>query len=205
MVTKSVTDEHEAFLAEVDACLDEMRPYVHSHGGELNLIDWAPEEGRLRLQMAGACHGCPMSMLTMKDLIRYSARYYQVRAELAAALALVGLLLTAVGLHGVMAYGVTLRTREIGIRMALGARRRKVVDLVVRQALMLAGAGSLLGIPLALVAGFAMRSMLFGVPAWHAWSFLAALVVIFATAVVASVLPARRAAGVDPATVLREE
>ena len=66
MIAESLTSEHDAFLAEVDACLDEMRPYVHSHGGELNLIDWAPDEGRLRLQMAGACHGCPMSMLTMK-------------------------------------------------------------------------------------------------------------------------------------------
>jgi len=147
----------------------------------------------------------PMSMLTMKDLIRYSARYYQIRAELAAALAVVGLLLTAVGLHGVLAYGVTLRTREIGIRMALGARRGSVVDLVVRQGLILAGAGSIIGVPLALVAGIAMRSMLFGVPAWHAWSFLAALAVVFATAAAASLIPARRAAGVDPATVLREE
>jgi Fe-S cluster biogenesis protein NfuA len=56
----------DALLAEIDVCLDEMRPYVHSHGGELNLIDWEPEEGRLRLQLAGSCHGCPMSMVTMK-------------------------------------------------------------------------------------------------------------------------------------------
>ncbi len=65
-MTTAAATEHEAFLAEVDACLDEMRPYVHSHGGELNLIDWLADEGRLRLQLAGACHGCPMSMLTMK-------------------------------------------------------------------------------------------------------------------------------------------
>ncbi len=65
-IETATTDEHEAFLAEVDACLDEMRPYVHSHGGELNLVDWIPEEGRLRLQLAGSCVGCPMSLLTMK-------------------------------------------------------------------------------------------------------------------------------------------
>ncbi len=58
--------DHEALLAEIDSCLDEMRPYVHSHGGELNLVDWEPVEGRLRLQLAGSCHGCPMSMVTMK-------------------------------------------------------------------------------------------------------------------------------------------
>jgi Fe-S cluster biogenesis protein NfuA len=58
--------EHEAFISEIEAALDEMRPYVQSHGGELNLIEWLPEDGRLRLQLAGNCHGCPMSMVTMK-------------------------------------------------------------------------------------------------------------------------------------------
>lgn len=56
----------DALLAEIDACLDEMRPYVESHGGVLHLIGWEPEDGRLRLQLAGACHGCPMSMVTIK-------------------------------------------------------------------------------------------------------------------------------------------
>jgi Fe-S cluster biogenesis protein NfuA len=66
MTTDAPATSYDAFLTEVDACLDEMRPYVHSHGGELNLIDWEPDEGRLRLQLAGSCHGCPMSMVTMK-------------------------------------------------------------------------------------------------------------------------------------------
>jgi Fe-S cluster biogenesis protein NfuA len=66
MTTDAATTNSEAFLAELDSCLDEMRPYVHSHGGELNLIDWNEGEGRLRLQLAGSCHGCPMSMVTMK-------------------------------------------------------------------------------------------------------------------------------------------
>ena len=58
--------EQDTFLEEVEASLDEMRPYVQSHGGELNLIEWIPDEGRMRIQLAGACHGCPMSMLTMR-------------------------------------------------------------------------------------------------------------------------------------------
>ncbi len=66
MTTDAAALAHEAFLTELDACLDEMRPYVHSHGGTLNLVDWLPDEGRLRLQLAGSCHGCPMSMVTMK-------------------------------------------------------------------------------------------------------------------------------------------
>jgi Fe-S cluster biogenesis protein NfuA len=64
-MTTEIAD-HEAFIEELDRCLDEMRPYVESHGGELNLVEWLPGEGRLRLQLAGNCHGCPMSMVTMK-------------------------------------------------------------------------------------------------------------------------------------------
>ena len=56
----------DVFIAELEATLDEMRPYVESHGGVLNLVEWLPGEGRLRLQLAGNCHGCPMSMVTMK-------------------------------------------------------------------------------------------------------------------------------------------
>ena len=65
-MTTDVTTADEAFLRELDACLDEMRPYVESHGGMLNLIEWLADEGRLRLQLAGSCVGCPMSMVTMK-------------------------------------------------------------------------------------------------------------------------------------------
>jgi Fe-S cluster biogenesis protein NfuA len=62
----NATTEQDTFIEEVEASLDEMRPYVQSHGGELNLIEWLPDEGRMRIQLAGACHGCPMSMLTMR-------------------------------------------------------------------------------------------------------------------------------------------
>jgi Fe-S cluster biogenesis protein NfuA len=65
MSTEAIADT-DPFLTELDDCLDEMRPYVHSHGGELNLVDWNEGEGKLRLQLAGSCHGCPMSMVTMK-------------------------------------------------------------------------------------------------------------------------------------------
>ena len=66
MPTETITTDHEAFVAELDAALDEMRPYVESHGGSLNFIEWVPEDGRVKLQLAGNCHGCPMSMVTIK-------------------------------------------------------------------------------------------------------------------------------------------
>jgi len=66
MTTDVRATEQDAFITELEATLDEMRPYVESHGGVLNLVEWLPGEGRLRLQLAGNCHGCPMSMVTMK-------------------------------------------------------------------------------------------------------------------------------------------
>jgi Fe-S cluster biogenesis protein NfuA len=66
MTTETITSDHDAFVAELDAALDEMRPYVESHGGVLNFIEWLPDEGRVKLQLAGYCHGCPMSMVTIK-------------------------------------------------------------------------------------------------------------------------------------------
>jgi NFU1 iron-sulfur cluster scaffold homolog, mitochondrial len=66
MKTDAIATDHEAFIAELDAALDEMRPYVESHGGVLNFIEWLPGEGRVKLQLAGNCHGCPMSMVTIK-------------------------------------------------------------------------------------------------------------------------------------------
>jgi len=66
MTTDITATGQDVFIAELEATLDEMRPYVESHGGVLNLVEWLPGEGRLRLQLAGNCHGCPMSMVTMK-------------------------------------------------------------------------------------------------------------------------------------------
>jgi Fe-S cluster biogenesis protein NfuA len=65
-MTTDTAPNTDAFIAELDAALDEMRPYVESHGGVLNFIEWVPDEGRVKLQLAGNCHGCPMSMVTIK-------------------------------------------------------------------------------------------------------------------------------------------
>jgi Fe-S cluster biogenesis protein NfuA len=66
VTTDTAQTDTADFIARVEAALDEMRPYVEGHGGVLNLVDWLPEDGHLKLQLAGNCHGCPMSMVTMK-------------------------------------------------------------------------------------------------------------------------------------------
>jgi predicted permease len=117
--------------------------------------------------------------------------------------AAVALLLAAVGLYGVLAIGVTQRTRELGVRLALGASRGAVFRLVVGQGVLLAGAGIAAGLLAAFWATRAMASMLYGVSAHDAAAFVAAPLLLLLAAGLASYLPARRAAGVNPVDALR--
>jgi putative ABC transport system permease protein len=118
---------------------------------------------------------------------------------------ILGLLLAAVGLYGVMAYMVEQRTGEIGIRMALGADRWRVVKMVLRRAFSQVGIGLALGIPAAIGAGRLMKDQLFGVKPWDPVMLVFATLLLALAAVLASVIPARRAAGVEPMVALRNE
>ncbi|MGA7521911.1 MAG: ABC transporter permease [Acidobacteriaceae bacterium] len=115
------------------------------------------------------------------------------------------LLLSAIGLYGVIAYSVSQRTREIGVRMALGAERSAVRGMILREAGWLAAAGIALGLGGAVGAASLMHSLLFGVRAWDVSTLAAVAVVLGVSALVASYLPARRAAGVEPMEALRSE
>jgi ABC-type antimicrobial peptide transport system permease subunit len=119
--------------------------------------------------------------------------------------ALVTLVLGAVGLYGVMAYIVALRTRELGVRIALGASPREVVTMLTRQGVVLTGFGIVAGLALfALVARF-LRSFLYGVAATDPVTLVGASLLLVATAAFASWTPARRSSRLDPAEVLRAE
>lgn len=115
------------------------------------------------------------------------------------------LVLAAVGLYGVMAYAVAQRTREIGIRMALGASRREVGRAVVRQGVTLAVIGGAIGLGASLWATSLLTKMLYGVAHTDAVSFAAGAVVLLGTAVVACAVPARRAVSIDPAIAMRAD
>jgi putative ABC transport system permease protein len=124
---------------------------------------------------------------------------------LLALFAAVALVLAAVGVHGVLSYGVTQRTREIGIRMALGARPGNVLGLIVGQGARLAAVGVALGLAGAVVLTRLLAALLYGVTPTDAVTLAVVVAVLAATAIVASYLPARRAMRVDPSVALRSE
>jgi macrolide transport system ATP-binding/permease protein len=126
-------------------------------------------------------------------------------AVLVSGVGLVAMLLAAIGLYGVIAYSVACRTREIGIRIALGAHRGAVVRLIMRQGLIVAVAGLLAGCMLAVAAARAIAGVLYGITAADPISWIAAAAVLLAVASIANFIPAARAARVQPTQALRTE
>jgi ABC-type antimicrobial peptide transport system permease subunit len=117
----------------------------------------------------------------------------------------VALLLAAVGIYGVIAYSVQQRSREIGIRVALGAQSAVLLRVLVRQGLLLAGAGVALGLAAAAGLTHLMSSLLFGVTAVDPLTYAVVSALLLAVSVLASYLPARRAMGIDPVRALRAD
>jgi predicted permease len=126
-------------------------------------------------------------------------------ARLAGFFGFLAVVLVATGLYGTLAYRVNTRTAEIGVRMAVGARREQVVWMILKDSLLLTAAGVALGIPLAMLLGRMLTASLYGVKPLDAVSYLLAVVGVTAVALAASAVPAGRAASVDPMTALRTD
>jgi predicted permease len=145
------------------------------------------------------------SARSMDEVIDGTTADSRLLAILLACFGLLALSLGAIGVYGVVSYAVSQSTYEIGVRMALGAGKQRVMSGVLRYALTLAGIGIVLGIGGGLVAGRVLSSLLFGVSVTDPFTFLAVGVVLSAVAVVASYLPAHRASRVDPLVAIRME
>jgi hypothetical protein len=128
----------------------------------------------------------------------------RMTATLAVIIGVLALILAMVGIHGALAYSVARRTREIGVRVAIGANPAAVARSIIREAAALTMIGVSIGVPTAFVAGRALRSLLYGVTEADLISFAAAAAIVSIVGVFAGVLPARRAAAVDPVLALRE-
>ena len=143
--------------------------------------------------------------MPLADYTEASLYPQKIAATLLMTLGALSLLLAAVGLYSVMSYAVTERTKEIGIRMALGARPRNVIGMVIGKALVLTLAGLLVGIPAALALSRFVASFLVQVAATDMLTVVASALFLCVVAVLASYLPARHAMKVDPTTALRGE
>jgi len=134
-----------------------------------------------------------------------SAYLHRSSAWLVGGFAALALLLGVVGFYGVVAYSVSRRTREIGVRMALGAQRSSVYQLILREAAWLTALGIIMGLVCSVAAATLMRGLLFEVRSWDLQTLAAVASVLGISAVLASYLPARRAASVNPVDTLRAE
>ncbi len=146
-----------------------------------------------------------VSVRTMRQQIDLRFDEERAVASLAGLFGMVALLLAAVGLYGVTAYTVAQRTNEIGIRMALGADRAKVVQLILRGAFKRVVMGLILGLPLALGAGRLISAQLYGVSSWDPLALTVAASALAICAFFAAIIPASRAASISPVTALRAE
>jgi ABC-type antimicrobial peptide transport system permease subunit len=142
---------------------------------------------------------------TMARGLREEIWYVDLFGGLFAVFGCLALLLAAGGLYAVMATGVARRTREVGVRMALGARSGHVLGMIIRQGITQIGLGLLFGLGLALFVSRGLQSMLFGVEPWDITVFLLISAVMLASGLSASLIPATRATRVDPVKALRVE
>ena len=142
---------------------------------------------------------------TLADQVQGTAARERLLFTVSTAFGGFALLLAAIGLHGTLAYKVARRTREIGVRLALGAQRSSVVGMFFTDALALAATSAAIGVPIALAAGWALRAFLFGVAPRDPLTVAAACGVLTVTVLLASCVPAFRASRVDPVTALRSE
>lgn len=188
-------------------------PLDQSPNTDLNVVvRTSQSEASLLPTLVAAIHEVDPSIGTMKEMTMASkidqspsAYLHRSAAWLVAGFAGVALLLGVVGLYGVIAYSVGRRTREIGVRMALGAQRGAVYQLIMREAAWLVGIGIGAGLLCAIGAATLIRGLLFGVRSWDAGTLFAVAFVLAAFALLASYIPARRAAKVDPMVALRYE
>jgi len=159
----------------------------------------------MRAEFAAMDATLPVEMETMRQRVGELAERPRFNAMLLTLFAAMGMLLAAIGLYGVLAFLVTLRIPEIGVRMALGATPANITRLLIGQAAGWALAGAAVGLIGSLFATRLLRSLLFEVPARDPWTLIAAPVLLLFVALMAAWMPSRRAARVDPMQALREE
>jgi ABC-type antimicrobial peptide transport system permease subunit len=162
-------------------------------------------EAQIRHEIQSIDPSLPVfGVASMNDVLDRSLASRRFSADLVGGFAGVAVLLASIGIYGLLAYMVGQRSREIGIRMALGARREDIQRMFLRKGVALAGVGIVAGLVFSASSASAMSSLLYGVRPHDGVVFLTVPLLLFAVAVLASYLPARRAATLDPLSAFRE-
>jgi predicted permease len=204
--------DHDSLREKIDRFI--YIPYLQDTHSRLSLnyyvrsaLNPAALANQIRRVVADADSNVPVyDLRSVESQIAESITSERLVAWLTSAFGLLATTLAAIGLYGLVAYTVARRTPEIGVRVALGADARSVLWLVMREVLVLASVGIILGIPLALALGRIIKSQLFGVAGGNLVLFVAAAALaLLAAASTAGLLPARRATKVDPMVALRYE
>ena len=160
----------------------------------------------IRKTVANVDHNLPVfGIVTQEEQIENSLSQQEIFARLSGFFGLVALLLVCIGLYGVMAFSVVQRTREIGLRMALGAHPSKVLGMILRESMLVVVLGVGLGLIVSLAGARVLTAFLFGLKPHDPATIGIALLLMVTSAGVAAFLPARRAMRVDPMTALRHE
>lgn len=147
----------------------------------------------------------PRRQHTMAEYTDFAGGVYRTTATLVSALSVLGLVLTAIGVYGVVAYRTARRTREIGLRVALGAERSRILTLVLRDGVLVTGVGIAVGLPAALWVTGLLRPMLVAVQPWDPTAFVVAAIILAGSVVFATFIPAWRASQLNPSIALRSE
>jgi hypothetical protein len=209
------TSIFETSKPEVDVCIPQITPntgfYRASEGLAMNLAIRTgseaaviiPELRRVFRSVSPELEGS--SFITMDQVVDDSYGDRRLASHLLELFAGSALLLCVVGLYGILTYVVTQRTRELGVRLALGAQKRQLIWLVMRRAVVILAAGSAVGLALSFAATQIISNMIYGVRSYDAITLSAATGLLAVTGLLASYVPARRAANVDPMQILRAE
>jgi putative ABC transport system permease protein len=204
---------HEGFQAQVrpeyyldlgeSALIATTRPYfvVRSSRAPEDLVPTV----RAAVRQLDPAAGVGANVAAMADLVSESVSRPRFNAAVLSAFAAIAVLLAAIAVHGVMAYAVAQRSREIAVRVALGARRTDVIRLVLREGAVMTAAGTTIGLGGALALTRSMQAMLFGVTPFDLATFVAVPLALALVATLASLGAVHRATKVDPATALRSE
>ncbi len=189
-----------AFLAAFQFTMRNMSLVVRTTGEPTSVVEAVRGE-ILRLDSSLPIY----QVRSMEELMKQQQAGDTIMAKIMAVLAGIALVLAFVGVYGVMAYSVSQRTQEMGIRMALGAQRGNVLAMVIRQGMQLALIGTVAGIALAVIVSRSLSIFLFGVNPYDPLTFGAVALALLASGLAATYFPARRATQVDPVEALRYE